>query len=188
MPSYHQLMLIDRKRKITDDVDSEGPIRSTIQLLSVPELCITLAECPPSKVIKSLIEGLKNATPQQVSAVQSVLAPLLAASVQPLHCVRCHEEYFESNNTDSSCDVKHKEAEDDEEIVIEDSWKKAMYTYPCCGKRVAVGMGWELDEDEVCHTTLHTTNPDEVDYEVPGLETCESAGCVSDSGDSDDFG
>ncbi|KAG8767615.1 hypothetical protein FRC12_006148 [Ceratobasidium sp. 428] len=178
-------MLIDRKRKVADDTDSEELINSTVQLLSVPELCTTLAECSPSKVIESLIEGLKSATPQQVSAVQSVLAPLLAASVEPLHCVRCHEEYFESNNTDSSCDVKHEEAVDDEEIVVENYCKRYMHTYPCCGERVAVDMGCDPDQDGICYTTLHTTDPDEVDYEVPGLETCESLGCVSDSGDSD---
>ena len=54
----------------TNSESSSPPIPTP---LSRQELCSTLASCHPPTVVKSLINGLKNATQEQIDVVQSLL-------------------------------------------------------------------------------------------------------------------
>ncbi|KAG8712054.1 hypothetical protein FRC08_015096 [Ceratobasidium sp. 394] len=163
------------------DTDSESSASSILQPLSKQELCAALAKCHPPKVAKSLISGLENATAEQVGAVQSLLAPLLATTLEPLHCVRCHRKYFESENTNSSCKIEHDEPEDEGILVYEGHNKKRMHRYPCCDE------SFPLDSDSeptstICYTDWHTTDPEDVEYERnKTVQTCEEAGCIIES-------
>ncbi|KAG8701335.1 hypothetical protein FRC09_005430 [Ceratobasidium sp. 395] len=166
-----------KKRKTGDEADAEPSLAPVAQPLSVPEICARLVKCHPPTVIKTLTQSLEKATPEQISSVQSLLGPLLAAVVEPLHCLRCHKKYFQSNNPRSSCEVKHKEPKDHEESVFEDRQKKDLYSWPCCDREFTVDPGWDPDEDAVCYTAPHTTNADEVDY-TRRVKACESLGCA----------
>ncbi|KAG9125972.1 hypothetical protein FRC07_005380 [Ceratobasidium sp. 392] len=180
------------KRKTVDDADSEGEASSKVQPMSAPELCTLLARCPLSKIVGTLTKSIKEATPEQISVVQSLLAPLLTKAVKPLHCVRCHEVYFESSNNDNACKIEHEEpVDDDAPYILEGGWKKAVYRYPCCGETFASAWG-PPEEHTICYTAPHTTNPDDVDYERVDyekgeeMETCSIRGCLVDNSDDSD--
>jgi len=75
-----------------------------------------------------------------------------------LHCVRCHQNYFELENTDWSCRVPH----DDESAIVDRvrTGLGAEYEtlWGCCGKTVE-GDGDQGPPDGWCYEGRHTVSP-----------------------------
>lgn len=92
-------------------------------------------------------------------ATISVLTNFFSKLTPPpkLHCVRCHQNYFELENTDWSCRVPH----DDESAIVDKvrTGLGAEYEtlWGCCGKTVE-GDGDQGPPDGWCYEGRHTVS------------------------------
>ncbi|KAG8767616.1 hypothetical protein FRC12_006149 [Ceratobasidium sp. 428] len=181
-----------KKRKATDDVE---PAQSSLTL-SKEDICDKISKCPPKDIAKKLFESVKTATPSELQAIQSLLGPLLEKANDPLHCVRCHMEYAEPENSTAACKIEHMEVP-----TWSHSMKKygarRMYTYPCCNREPQAESRcyYSTPTEEHCFVGRHTTDPKEVSYYDSdsrsgneNIVTCEDVGCgleLSDLGHED---
>ncbi|KAG6825348.1 hypothetical protein H0H93_000811, partial [Arthromyces matolae] len=77
-----------------------------------------------------------------------------------LHCVRCHKEFFDIENTDRSCKVPHDdESAEVERVSAKAKGKGTLYetNWGCCGKTVE-GDGDMGPPDGWCYEGEHTTD------------------------------
>ncbi|KAG5642521.1 hypothetical protein DXG03_002594 [Asterophora parasitica] len=91
------------------------------------------------------------------------LSAFFAQLVPPprLHCVRCHKDFFEVENTDRSCLVAHDdESAEVERVSAKAKGKSTLYEtlWGCCGKSVE-GDGDMGPPDGWCYEGKHTTDP-----------------------------
>lgn len=108
-------------------------------------------------VYKTITESLGMASPEDLRALRTILAPLFKASSTPLHCVRCHKTYVESGNHKKACVI---ECEEDPEYTQEyHNGEEGYYKTSCCGRKF-----YEGDEPDFCFKTSHTTDPKAVSY------------------------
>lgn len=114
----------------------------------------------PDAITKTISDSFKTASPENIQALREILSPLFQASSTPLHCVRCHKKYLESGNHKNACVV---ECDEDADFTRDyHNGSEGYYTKSCCGGTFREGE--EDDEDGICFTTWHTTNPKEVEY------------------------
>ncbi|KAG6810743.1 hypothetical protein H0H92_010485 [Tricholoma furcatifolium] len=121
--------------------------------------------------------------PQTLSHLSSFFADL-----QPppqLHCVRCHNAYFDIENTDRSCHVPHDdESAEVERVSSKAKGKASQYEtlYHCCGKTVE-GDGDMGPPDGWCYEGQHTTDPKRARFRADStmhddkLVSCERLRC-----------
>ncbi|KAG8701334.1 hypothetical protein FRC09_005429 [Ceratobasidium sp. 395] len=142
-----------KKRKTTDRASSDETC------LSKEELHDKLSGCRNNKIGMALLDSIQTATPVELRAIQSLLAPLLESITAQLHCVRCHKQYTEPTNYESACAVEHGRDADSEKIGV------GMYrfTFSCCGE-VVENSSFDLSIGDFCFVGSHTTDEEEVDY------------------------
>ena len=99
------------------------------------ELLHRIKKIPPKTLHSYVVSHLPQATPE----VADILLAFFATLQPPpkLHCVRCHKEYTEVENTDRSCLIAH----DDESAEVmraglNKSGTKYETHYACCNKIV----------------------------------------------------
>ncbi|KAG8724219.1 hypothetical protein FRC12_024349 [Ceratobasidium sp. 428] len=131
-----------------------------------------LRGCDASALVYALADSLKGRPAQTLRTLEAVLVPLIKANTAKKnttkkHCVRCHKTYKESSNTLKSCVIQCTTPKEtnipDEEYDCEYKFR-----FPCCNTLVshdeASGGDWEPDDDSICFTDKHTTDPTSVRY------------------------
>lgn len=135
--------------------------------LDAMTLSDVISKTHPSDLASVLQSSLKTATPDEIRVLFKVFRPLLGRALIKRTCVRCNEEYIESQNGNSSCRVEHSaEAEayiPDSEWVEDPNERPPEYViYPCCERVVDVEEErWSAYTE--CYTAKHTTDPKEID-------------------------
>jgi hypothetical protein len=152
-----------------------GPKRQN-KSLDVQLLTRIISKAGELELRQTLASSLATAASADVDALKRLLGPLVSATLNPLHCVRCHKSYVEQENTYRSCEIAHEEpdylddsgssdypcSEPDSEDSRGDSHE--MMRYPCCGERIRED---EADRRRApCVSTKHTTDPRHVEYYV----------------------
>jgi len=126
--------------------------------------------------------------------------PLLMPSTKNLHCVRCHQDYAESQNMKQACVIAHW---GDLDRVSKHS-SGSTWEWDGCGCTFESDDYDDCGDGGDCYKGRHTINPDEVEYingneedaqkdaagsrrvyyEDEGVRTCKERGCTKDSGKS----
>ena len=116
--------------------------------------------------------------------VDSVREELLDPDPERLHCLRCHSNYFEKNNTTKACKVTHDVLEEEPDYKVGDE-----YTYSCssCGASGTCSSGdWPPYHEDDCFIGTHTTEEEDVSYGTTTPYCSEELGCYEYSDDDDD--
>jgi len=150
-------------------VDSQGP--KQLRTPSPSEVAFNGLGIPPTpEALHALVTSIPPKTLHAYTLAQipecprDTLAALAAffATVKPpplLHCVRCHADYTEVENSDRSCRVPH----DDDSAEIEWVGRSGHYNseyethWGCCGKTVE-GEGDDGPPDGWCYEGMHTVS------------------------------
>lgn len=133
---------------INPETDPEGAVEALLELLpSIPAKTLHTYTTTHLNHISTTLSNASNDSPIPASQVPSAQIPALLAffaTLTPppqLHCVRCHKEYVEVENTDRSCLVAH----DDESAEVERVGRSRAAgeigteyetIWNCCGKTV----------------------------------------------------
>lgn len=146
-----------------------------------------LIQSIPAKTLQTYtLHSLKSlATDSAEQAIDPV--PILrffgALSPPPqLHCVRCHNVYFDVENTDRSCTMAHDDDSAEVARVKRDGYGEYETLYGCCGKTVE-GEGDMGPPDGWCFEGQHTTDVKRARYRddsTPhddGLRSCVKLLC-----------
>lgn len=128
---------------------------------TIQELTGQLASIPPKTLHSYIISQIPKSSSDTVAHLQAFFSDV---SPPPrLHCVRCHQDYVDIENTDRSCLVAH----DDESAMVErvgTSTKRGRGAgagatfetlWGCCGKTVE-GDGDQGPPDGWCYEGRHT--------------------------------
>lgn len=93
---------------------------------------------------QSLQLGLARAMTCDVVAAARLLEDLILDSKELRHCVRCHNDYFENENSPSACQMEHLEVDNStwERIVPEHAVYRGRLE--CCGQ-------WEYPDGHPLH-------------------------------------
>ncbi|KAG9077260.1 hypothetical protein FRC06_009008 [Ceratobasidium sp. 370] len=190
---------ITKKRKF----DAGWSSSSVSTYRDIEEFQSDLKRCDASAIIQGLCDTLNDIPHENLRILRQILDPLLEADAGPKNCVRCHQSFYEAENTDKSCVVRcgspERTSYPDEEYD-----QYYMVQTPCC-KRLhseADLSGLDSDdEDLICYRAKHTTNPKSVKYfgssrewEEEGLNywgrnksvrTCSRMGCGGQNDKSD---
>ncbi|KAG9089897.1 hypothetical protein FS749_000961 [Ceratobasidium sp. UAMH 11750] len=182
-----------KKRKL--DAAGASSSESSSASGDVKQFRKDLTKCNASALIQALSNSLDDMPPETLHTLRNVLGPLLDADAQPKHCIRCHKAFREEKNTRKSCivlcgDDYRMTSHEDEEY---DCYNMVEFT--CCGKLRSEG-DLEDDEELVCYTAEHTTDPGMVKYYTrdssnkatkekgvnyggrnPNVRTCKIMGC-----------
>ena len=122
-----------------------------------PEALHALVTTIPAKTLHAyVLANIPIAPPDTLTALASFFATLTPPP--RLHCVRCHADYTEVENTDRSCHVPH----DDDSAYVERvgmcrGGSEYETQYGCCGKTVE-GEGDLGPPDGWCYEGLHTVS------------------------------
>ena len=122
-----------------------------------PEALHALVSTIPAKTLHAyVLANIPIAPPDTLTALASFFATLTPPP--RLHCVRCHADYTEIDNTDRSCHVPH----DDDSAYVERvgmgrGGSEYETQYGCCGKTVE-GEGDLGPPDGWCYEGLHTVS------------------------------
>lgn len=104
--------------------------------LNLEELLTLLKRVPAPVVHSYLLTRLPRVTESEASTLSNFFSELRPPP--QLHCVRCHKEYTEVENTDRSCLIPH----DDESAIVEHVGSTKRHTYEtlwgCCNRTVEV--------------------------------------------------
>ncbi|KAJ7589109.1 hypothetical protein C8J56DRAFT_937785 [Mycena floridula] len=140
-----------------------------------------LIQSIPPKILHEYMLSHLIAPPVAPETMMHLLAFFSAlAPPAKLHCVRCHKDYFEVENTDRSCLVPH----DDDSAEVERAGANKGYEtlWGCCGKTVE-GDGDMGPPDGWCYEGKHTTDTkrarfrDDSDLNDDKLVSCERMRC-----------
>jgi hypothetical protein len=131
-------------------------LAATAEAERIAESLDALISSIPAKILHEYtVSHLRNASPPTLFALSTFFSALSPPEL--LHCVRCHKEYFEVENSDRSCLVAH---DDDSAEVERVGAGKARASgkagagyetlWGCCGK-VTEGDGSEGPPDGWCY-------------------------------------
>ena len=144
----------------------------------------------PSKETLDTIFGKYDEALGLLQTAQSKLSsyghgdPLVLPSTSTSHCVRCHENYLESCNTNGSCKIGHR---GDFDLESGSTW---VWNGCGCSEECDSSEGLP-DGDGLCFKGLHTTHTSEVDYTDDkryyegidgGAWRCKVKSCKTDNG------
>jgi hypothetical protein len=138
---------------------SPPPGSSIPAVPSTPEALHSLVTSIPAKTVHAyLLDNIPAAPTEILVALASFFATLSPPPL--LHCVRCHEDYTDIENSDRSCRVPH----DDDSAEVEWAGHKRGNSdyetyYGCCGKTVE-GEGDLGPPDGWCYEGMHTVSHD----------------------------
>lgn len=107
---------------------------------------------PPKVLHDYTIARLRSEDDSHFGSVLSFFSELKPP--ERLHCVRCHQNYFEVDNTDRSCQIEH----DDESAVVERAGGEYETLYGCCDRTVE-GKGDMGPPAGWCFEGSHTSDP-----------------------------
>ncbi|QRV85301.1 hypothetical protein RhiJN_13319 [Ceratobasidium sp. AG-Ba] len=114
-----------------------------------------LSRCDESTIVEALVDRLESgASMEEIDALKSLLEVPLESHQPELHCVRCHEEYLESENGPAECQIPHSDLEG---VAQDEDGDELRAGFECCGKEFS-------KRDNICFFGKHTTNEDEVVY------------------------
>jgi hypothetical protein len=122
-----------------------------------PEALHALISTIPAKTLHAyVLAHLPTTSPDTLAALAAFFATLTPPP--RLHCVRCHSDYTEIENTDRSCHVPH----DDDSAYVERvglgrGTSEYETQYGCCGKTVE-GEGDLGPPDGWCYEGMHTVS------------------------------
>ncbi|KAH8118809.1 hypothetical protein DFH11DRAFT_1502956 [Phellopilus nigrolimitatus] len=124
------------------------------------ELSSLIKKVPPKTLHSYVLTHIANASPQEIASLIEFFASLTPPP--KLHCVRCHKDFVEVENTDRSCLVPHDDESAEVEYVGSSKSKVAGVagtTYEtlwgCCNK-VVEGDGDQGPPDGWCYEGSHT--------------------------------
>jgi hypothetical protein len=126
-------------------------------LQPTPEALHDLVSTIPAKTLHGyVLTQLPTAPPDTLASLASFFETLTPPP--RLHCVRCHVDYTEIENTDRSCHVPH----DDDSAYVERvgmtrGGSEYETQYGCCGKTVD-GEGDLGPPDGWCYEGMHTVS------------------------------
>ena len=123
-----------------------------------PEALHALVSTIPAKTLHAyVIAQLPTAPPVMLAALAAFFATLTPPP--RLHCVRCHADYTEIENTDRSCHIPHDDdSADVERVGMSRGGSEYETHYGCCGKTVD-GEGDLGPPDGWCYEGMHTVSP-----------------------------
>lgn len=135
--------------------DTKPPLsRDDFNASSHTALLTRIKDIPSITLRDYVIQHLPEANYEQFIALDSFFLTL--APPPTLHCVRCHKDYVEVENTDRSCLIPH----DDDSTEIEHRGYNAhsgtsyQTLYFCCNNYVDVNMSYYLLKSEFCELTV----------------------------------
>ena len=140
-----------------------------------------LKEATPEHIKTALLSSIPNASAPQVDALSDLVASLASAASTKLHCVRCHESFYEHTNHAKACRIEHDGRADGERTEVGDDAITMMEM--CCRIEYDSEHG---PPSKWCIVTAHTTRPEEVeyfdeedsDYGNELVVTCAQNGCL----------
>jgi len=130
-------------------------------------------ENPSRETFDKIVSGLKKTlgllqTARYRLAEYGDREPLVMPSTEKSHCVRCHKDYAEYQNTNQACVIAHW---GDLQRLHKHS-DGSTWEWGGCGCTFESDYYDWCDTDESCYEARHTTDPDEVEY-VSGSEEDE---------------
>lgn len=119
---------------------SRGPAAVSSTEYSLPpsdptDLLSLLKKVPPKTLHDYVLSHILDASPQEISSLLEFFKSLTPPP--KLHCVRCHKDYVEVENTDRSCHVAHDDDSAEVEFVGKPGTKYETL-YGCCNRVVEV--------------------------------------------------
>ena len=106
----------DRKRKRADAESKPDDL---------DDLKTLIAQIPPSTLRNFVLSRLDSPSQELVDSLRLVFTGLRIP--ETLHCLRCHTDYVEDDNTNTSCQMPHDDEERDDDNYDIVRW-------PCCGE------------------------------------------------------
>ncbi|KAI5117561.1 hypothetical protein M0805_004474 [Coniferiporia weirii] len=126
------------------------------------ELLVLIKKIPPKTLHNYVVAHIPDASVQETALLCEFFSTL--APPPKLHCVRCHKDFVEVENTDRSCHVPHDDESAEVEYVGNSKSKvpgivKTTYEtlWNCCN-RVVEGDGDQGPPDGWCFEGFHTTD------------------------------
>jgi hypothetical protein len=122
-----------------------------------PEALHSLVTSIPAKTVHAyLLDNIPAAPPDTLSTLASFFVTLSPPPL--LHCVRCHKDYIDVENGDSSCHMPHDEGNCSiESIGYQRDGSEYEICYHCCGLTVQ-GDGDDGSPDSWCFQGMHTVS------------------------------
>ena len=109
-----------------------------------------VSSVPPKTLHAYTIAGIGKADESMLHALASFFSTLTPPP--RLHCVRCHADYMEVENTERSCHVAH----DDDTAEVERGGPSGYQTLWGCCEKITPGDGSEGPPDGWCYEGFHT--------------------------------
>lgn len=136
---------------------SSEPSTSKLALPPTPEALHTLVTTIPPKTLHAyVLSHIPAAPPDTLTTLASFFATLAPPPL--IHCVRCHADYTEVENTDRSCRVPHDDESANVEWVGRSRGGSEYETfYGCCGQTVE-GEGDLGPPNGWCYEGMHTVS------------------------------
>lgn len=145
-----------------------------------PKALQSLVTSVPAKTLHTyLLDNIPAAPPKTLAILTSFFAAL--SPPPPLHCVRCHKDYTDTENNDRSCRIPHEENDCDISWVGGYGDSEYVTTYVCCGIMVE-GEG-DDGPPGWCFVGMHTTDikrarfREDADTDDDKLESCFELNC-----------
>ena len=130
---------LKRSRSLSQERDATNGQEGASKPPANPlELLKRIKTIPPKILRDYLVTRIPGAPPNELDALSTFFVDLVPPP--KIHCVRCHQDYVEVENSDRSCHVPH----DDESAVVEHvgNIKNKGSTYEtlwgCCNRVVEV--------------------------------------------------
>lgn len=157
---------------------------------TVNSLRALIQSIPPKTLQTYTLHTLKSlATDSAEQAIDPVPVLQFFGALAPppqLHCVRCHNVYFDVENTDRSCTMGHDDDSAEVSRVNRDGYGEYETLFRCCGRTVQ-GEGDMGPPDGWCFEGQHTTDVKRARYRddsTPhddGLKSCVKLLCHDSS-------
>lgn len=116
-------------------------------------LRMLLEQSSKSEIVTTLLDTLEAADETELYSLQCLLRPLLDTFDPTIHCVRCHKEYFASENGPNKCQIPHSDKRGRLRKSNNDLW----VGFKCCGRTFN-------EHSKICISRRHTTEEEDVVY------------------------
>lgn len=128
-----------------------------------------ITSIPPKTLHAYVLAHIPDTPPDTLFALTSFFATLTPPPL--LHCVRCHADYIEVENSDRSCRVPHDDDSTNVEWVgLTRGGSEYETHWGCCGKTVE-GEGDLGPPDGWCYEGMHTVSCPTLALSSPRAET-----------------
>ncbi|KAI0313138.1 hypothetical protein OF83DRAFT_1142763 [Amylostereum chailletii] len=133
------------------------PLSTSSPAATLSTLQALISSVPPKTLHTYTLSHLPSTSPAELAALATFFATLTPPP--KLHCVRCHGDFVEVENGDTSCRVQHDDDSAEVERVGRAAGGGASYQtlWACCGRTVE-GDGDQGPPDGWCYEGKHTTD------------------------------